>query len=292
MNNIIQYTGNIIILGRSNVGKSTLLNTILGKKISITAAKVQTTRNKIAGIKTINNFQFIYYDTPGIYKHPVNKFGMLLSKYALNACYNSDVIIFVIGTIWNDDDEFILQYLRKIKITIILIINKIDLLNNKTNLLSYIDFLRKKLNFAAIIPISAIKNINITNVEKEISKYLPEKSFFFPKEQYTDKDQYFLASEIIREKLTRFLGQELPYSISVEIEKLIIKNNIVTIFAIIYVERYGQKIIIIGSRGNMLKKIATIARQDLEKLFMQKVYLQVWVKIRKKWTNNIELLHN
>lgn len=288
MNNIQTHCGHIAIIGRSNVGKSTLINKIIEKKISITARKTQTTRHRTIGIKTNDNYQFIYIDTPGISKIINKKLNKYMNDEAINSFLGVDIILLVVaGTIWQSDDNFVLQTLKTIDIPIILIINKIDLVSPKKLLLEYIKEISVKKNFSSIIPLSAKNNINIDLIEKEIKKLLPISNFLYPIDQKTVHNDKFLASEIIREKLIRFLGQELPYSIAVIIDDMhIALNNILVINATIYVERHGQKIIVIGNNGMKLKEIGSAARHDLEILFLNKVFLKLWVKVKKNWTQD------
>jgi len=287
------HAGYIAILGRPNVGKSTLLNKILGSKVSITARKSQTTRHKILGIKTQLNYQAIYVDTPGIHEKNKSLLNHYMNKTALSVLYDVDVIIFmVVGTMWQEADEFVLRTLTKVKCPVVLAINKIDLIRDKKNLLGYIKKISEKYPFNAIVPLSAEKGNNLDALEGLVVKLLPSNPFFFPGEQITDRDKKFLASEIIREKLTRFLGQELPYVVSVMVDNLEVKKGIMAIAATIYVERQGQKIIIVGKKGEILKKIGMLARRDLETLFSCKIFLQLWVKVKTKWTHDEKLLQH
>jgi GTPase len=292
MNNSIKtHAGYIAILGRTNVGKSTLLNSILAKKISITANKVQTTRQKILGVKTAGNYQAIYVDTPGIHEKSESKLNAYMNQEALSSVGDVDVIVFMIaGSKWLEEDEFVLKAIAKSKAPVILAINKIDLVTQKKNLLGFIEKVNAKYKFTAVVPISAEKGINVEALEKEIIKLLPQNHFFFPPEQKTDRNDKFLAAEIIREKLTRFLGQELPYALTVLIDQMESKKKVISISATIYVERPGQKSIIIGKGGELLKKIGMLARKDMEKFFGEKVYLQLWVKVKAKWTDDERLL--
>lgn len=285
------YAGYVAILGRPNVGKSTLLNKILGKKISITARKPQTTRYKILGVKTGGDFQTIYVDTPGLHNKNQCMLNRYMNRTALSALSGVDVIIFMVaGTIWHKGDEMVLQILRKVNCPVVLVINKIDIVKQKKQLLECIQNINKKREFTAIIPLSAKNDTNFLTLEQAVQKLLPESPFFFPPEQMTDRNDRFLAAEIVREKLTLFLGQELPYALSVIVEQLEIKKDIMQIAAIIYVERKGQKAIIIGKNGEGLKKIGTLARKDMENLFARKVFLQLWVKVKGGWTDDKKLL--
>ena len=284
------YAGYIAIIGRPNVGKSTLLNRILGRKVSITARKAQTTRHKILGIKTIANWQAIYVDTPGLQNKIRSRLSHYMNMAALSVLTDVDVVIVVVGTIWRQEDELVLQSLRKISCPVILVINKIDMVKQKKQLLESIQQMSQKHQFAAVVPLAAQNGVNLPALEQEVQKVLPRNPFFFSAEQITDQDDKFLIAEIIREKLTRFLGEELPYVLSVVIDQLVTKSNVLRIAATIYVERRGQKIIILGKNGEGLKRIGTLARKELENLFSQKVFLQLWVKVKNDWTNNQLLL--
>lgn len=287
MNTLKTHAGYVAILGRPNVGKSTLLNQILGKKISITSRKPQTTRHKILGIKTTGNFQAMYVDTPGLHNKNEKMLNRYMNKAALSMLSDVDVIVFMVaGTVWREEDEMVLQILRQAKCPIILAINKVDLVAQKERLLECIKNISQKLKFTAVVPLSAQNGTNVSMLEEAVQKLLPESPFFFPSEQKTDRNNNFLVSEIVREKLTRFLGQELPYSISVVVDQMEVKKNIMHILATIYVERDGQKAIIIGKSGEVLKKVGTLARKDMEELFAQKVFLQLWVKVKSGWTDD------
>lgn len=292
INNAIKtHAGYVAIIGRPNVGKSTLLNQILGKKVSITSRKPQTTRHKIVGIKTADNFQTIYVDTPGLHNKNERMLNRYMNKAALSLLSDVDVIIFMVaGTVWREEDEMVLQILSKASCPIILAINKIDLVAQKDKLLECIKTISQKIKCTAIVPISAQNNINILSLEETVRKLLAESPFYFPPEQITDRDNKFLISEIIREKLTRFLGQELPYILSVGIDQMLLKKNIMHVVATIYVERDGQKVIIVGKNGDVLKKVGILARKDIENLFAQKVFLRLWVKVKTGWTDNKLLL--
>jgi len=291
MNTLKTHAGYVAILGRPNVGKSTLLNRILGKKISITSRKPQTTRHKILGIKTTGNFQTIYVDTPGLHNKNERMLNRYMNKAALSMLSDVDVIIFMIaGTIWCEEDEMVLQILQRANCPVILAINKIDIVAQKEQLLECIKTIGQKRKFNTIIPLSAQDGTNVLSLEEAVQKLLPESPFYFPPEQLTDRDNKFLVAESIREKLTRFLGQELPYAISVVVDQMVVRQNIMHIAATIYVERDGQKVIIIGKGGEVLKKVGTLARKDMEELFAQKVFLKLWVKVKSGWTDDKTLL--
>ena len=288
------YCGFIAIVGRPNVGTSTLLNKILGQKISITSRKAQTTRHRIVGIKTEGGYQEIYVDTPGLHIEEKRAINRLMNRAASSAITDVDLVIFVVdGTHWNDDDEMVLNKLRKTKVPVVLAINKIDNIKNKDDLLPFITEISQKFNFADIVPISAEKGNNLVAIEKIVRKSLRPGIHHFPEDYVTDRSQRFMASEIIREKLMRFMGEELPYSVTVEIEQFKVnERGTYEINGLILVERDGQKKIVIGRKGEKLKKIGTEARLDMERLFDNKVHLELWVKVKSGWADDERALRS
>ncbi|RDE95460.1 GTPase Era [Aggregatibacter aphrophilus] len=288
------YCGFIAIVGRPNVGKSTLLNKILGQKISITSRKAQTTRHRIVGIKTEGVYQEIYVDTPGLHIEEKRAINRLMNRAASSAITDVDLVIFVVdGTHWNDDDEMVLNKLRKTKVPVVLAINKIDNIKNKDDLLPFITEISQKFNFADIVPMSAEKGNNLDAIEKIVRKSLRPGVHHFPEDYVTDRSQRFMASEIIREKLMRFMGEELPYSVTVEIEQFKVnERDTYEINGLILVERDGQKKIVIGRKGEKLKKIGTEARLDMERLFDNKVHLELWVKVKSGWADDERALRS
>ncbi|TYB12091.1 GTPase Era [Aggregatibacter actinomycetemcomitans] len=288
------YCGFIAIVGRPNVGKSTLLNKILGQKISITSRKAQTTRHRIVGIKTEGAYQEIYVDTPGLHIEEKRAINRLMNRAASSAISDVELVIFVVdGTHWNDDDEMVLNKLRKTKAPVVLAINKIDNIKNKDDLLPFITEISSKFNFADVVPISAEKGNNINVLEQIVRKSLRPDIHHFPEDYVTDRSQRFMASEIIREKLMRFMGEELPYSVTVEIEQFKVnERGTYEINGLILVERDGQKKIVIGHKGEKLKKIGTEARLDMERLFDNKVHLELWVKVKSGWADDERALRS
>lgn len=286
--------GYVAIIGRPNVGKSTLLNRFIGEKISITSRKPQTTRQKILGIKTYNQTQIVFVDTPGLHKTGAGKQNALnryMNKTATSVMKDVELILFVVeGTHWQEEDEWIFNRIKNAKCPVILVINKSDNVIPKEILLPHIEKLSQRFTFANIVPVSAHKGTNLDKLEAEITQLLPESPFFYFPEQITDQPQQLRIAEIIREKLIKSLGQELPYATSVVVEQLKQENEILHINATIFVEREGQKIIILGKNGVKMKQIATSARLDLEKVLQQKVFLQIWVKIKKRWTDDEKAL--
>ncbi|MGP1939447.1 MAG: GTPase Era [Arsenophonus sp. ET-DL9-MAG3] len=281
MSNEKTHCGFVTIIGRTNVGKSTLLNKLLGQKISITSRKPQTTRHQIIGIDTKYNYQTIYIDTPGLNIEKNNRINCLINRSVSNSIFDVELIIFVVeGTRWTINDEIVINKLRHLSCPILLAINKIDNLIDKTSLLPYIKFLSKQMNFLYIVPISAKKNNNIDTIIKIIHQHIPESAHHFPANCITDRSQYFMASEIIREKLMRFLGDELPYSVTVKIERFIVNElGFYNIYGLILVKKNNHKKIIIGNKADKIKKISIEARVDMKKFFSTKIYLKLWVKV-------------
>ena len=293
MEKMKSYCGFISIIGKPNVGKSTLLNKLIGEKISITANKPQTTRYKILGIKTVANKQAVYIDTPGICLKNYSKLNKLMNKAAKSSLKDVDLIMFVVESLhWNSQDEAVLHEIKKIKKTlpVFLLLTKLDLVPDHKLLLPEIKKLSEKYNFTEIFPISVRKNINVTALEEKIFNTLPQAPHYFLN-SITDRNLNFRATEIIREKLIRNLNQELPYALNVEIINVITKpKNTYKIDAVIWVEKIGQKKIVIGENGSKLKTIGTQSRVDLEKLFNKKIFLTLWVQVKSNWTDNTDNL--
>ena len=282
-----QRCGYVAIVGRPNVGKSTLLNFILGMKLSITSRKPQTTRHQIIGVKTTGNVQAIYVDTPGIHKRRGTAINKYMNRAATSLLNDVDVILFLVQVNkWTEEDQAIIEKLQSVSCPVVLVVNKMDKLEDKKQLLPLIKELSAHYDFAEIIPVSALNGANVDTLEQKLSLLLPENEQFYPDDQVTDRSMRFLASEIIREKLIRELGQELPYTSTVNIDKYDEDEKIVRIHATIYVESAGQKAIIIGKKGARLKSIGTKAREDISKMIESKVYLNLWVKVREGWSND------
>lgn len=281
--------GYVAIIGKPNVGKSTLLNTILGEKVSIVTEKPQTTRNKIIGIKNFPDAQIIFIDTPGIHR-PKHKLGQFMVKQSYEAMDIVDIIVFMVEPEPLKEAELlIIEKLKKFNKPVILVINKIDTIA-KQNLLPLIDIYKDWHPFKEIIPISALKSDGVQNLLEIIISYLPEGQKLYPEDMLTDQMERFMVSEFIREKIMKYTMDEIPYSVAVQIERWEETKKLIKISANIYVEREGQKIIIIGKKGERLKKIATEARLEIEKFLGTKVFLEVWVKVRKKWRQKDMLL--
>ncbi len=286
------YCGYVAIIGRPNVGKSTLLNHYLGQKISITSRKPQTTRHRLLGIKTKGNTQIIYVDTPGLHKRQHNAMNRYLNRAATSSIVGVDAIVWLVEALqWTEEDSFVLNTLANISSPIILGVNKIDKVSDKNALLPYLEKVATKLDFTDIVPISASKGHNLVELEAKIVQLLPVSIPLFPEDQITDRSERFLAAELIREKLVRRLGEELPYRITVQIEHFSNEKNLTHISALIWVERQGQKVIVIGKKGKGLKSVGIEARKDMELMLGCKVYLQLWVKVKQGWCDDERALH-
>lgn len=286
-------SGYVALLGRPNVGKSTLLNRLLAQKISITAPKPQTTRHAILGIKTLPDTQIVYVDTPGLHRHARRAMNRYLNRAASSVLSYVDVVVLMMAAPrWTDEDEEALRRLADYPGPVLLAVNKVDLVADKTRLLPLLQTLSGKRRFAEIIPISAQAGTNLAALETAIAALLPEAEFLFPEDQVTTASERFLAAELIREKLTRYLRQELPYALTVDIERFQDTDHRLHIDAVIWVERPGQKGIIIGNQGAVLKTIGRQAREDMEKIFDRRVYLRTWVKVREGWSDDERALRS
>jgi GTP-binding protein Era len=288
------HCGFIAIVGRPNVGKSTLLNQILGQKVSITSKKPQTTRHRILGIDTDGAYQTIYVDTPGLHQEEKRAINRLMNRAATSSIGDVEMVLFVVeGTRWTSDDDHVLSKLQHLRCPVVLVINKIDLLNDKEELLPHIQMVAQKMNFADILPLSAEKGTNVDKIRTMARALLPVGEHHFPDDYITDRSSRFMASEIIREKLMRFLGEELPYSVTVEIERFKVEaDGLFHINGLILVERDGQKKMVIGNKGEKLKTIGTEARMDMERLFETRVFLELWVKVKSGWADDERALRS
>jgi len=285
-------TGYIAIIGRPNVGKSTLLNKLLQQKISITSKKAQTTRFRINGILTDQQTQFIFVDTPGFQTQYTNRLNAVMNRVVMQCMQDVNVILFVIEAMHFDQrDLTVLKILPK-NIPVILVINKIDKLADKNQMLPFLNDMAKVFEFATIIPVSAMHQIQLTELLNTIRTYLPVDQPLYDKDEITDRSERFIAGEFIREKLFRLIGDEIPYSTSVVVDQFKLEDNLHKIYATILVEKANQKAIIIGKKGEKLKLIASQARKDMELFFGEKVYLEVWVKVKSGWADNESVLRN
>ncbi|MBO1530311.1 GTPase Era [Psychrobacter sp. F1192] len=291
--------GYVAIVGRPNVGKSTLMNHLLGQKLSITSRKPQTTRHRIHGILTTDEMQAVFVDTPGIHHNEVRAINERMNKAALSALVDVDLVLFVVDSDqWRDDDLLTLQKLGETDLTIVLVINKADTLSDKGTLLPLIETFSDSFDFADIVPVSALKNQNLDRLEEVIASHLPTALPIYDLEQITDRSERFLASEIIREKIMRSSGDEVPYDLTVQIDQFKDepahkdpktgrpRKACTFIDATIYVERSGQKAIVIGDKGQRIKQVGIDARKDMEQLFDKKIMLTLWVKVKRGWSDD------
>ncbi len=285
--------GYVALIGRPNVGKSTLMNHLLKQKISITSRKPQTTRHSILGINTSEAGQAIYVDTPGMHDNQKRALNRHLNRTAETTLLGVDVIVWLLdGLFWHEYDEVIFKKLQQAGLPVILAVNKIDKLVEKDAILAFFADAQQRFPFEHLVPISALKRTNLDLLEGLIMDMLPTRDWIYPEDQITDRPERFLVAEIIREKLTRRLGAELPYVMTVEIERYEENPEITKIYAIIWVEKASQKNIVIGKDGDMLKNVGTDARHDIERLIDQKVYLQLWVKVKSGWSDNERALQS
>ncbi|ACH65605.1 GTPase Era [Aliivibrio fischeri] len=290
-----QHCGFIAIVGRPNVGKSTLLNQILGQKISITSRKPQTTRHRIMGVDTDGDYQAIYVDTPGLHIEEKRAINRLMNRAANSSLSDVNLVLFLVdGTHWTPDDEMVLNKLKKSEFPTVLLVNKVDNVKDKKDVMTHLQEMTEKMDFVDVVPISAKTGSNVDVVHKLVREHLPKAVHHFPEEYVTDRSQRFMASEIIREKLMRFTGEELPYSVTVEIERFDYnpKMDGFHINGLILVERHGQKKMVIGKNGEKIKTIGREARIDMEGLFDRKVYLELWVKVKSGWADDERALRS
>jgi len=286
----IFHSGFISIVGRPNVGKSTLLNHLVGQKISITSRKAQTTRHRITGILTEEQTQFVFVDTPGFQTQYLNTLNKGLNRVVTSSLRDVNVVLFVIEARHFDERDRQVMNLLPTTIPVILVINKVDNMEHKNELLPFIQDIAKERHFAAIVPVSAKQNNQLDTLLDAVRPYLPEGEKIYPEDEVTDRNERFLAAEIVREKVFRFTGEELPYSVSVVIEQFKLEGKLRRINAAILVDKDAHKAMLIGAKGEKLKEIATQARLDMEKLFDGKVFLEVWVKVRSGWADSPQML--
>lgn len=283
-------SGYIAIVGRPNVGKSTLLNNLVGEKISIVSRKAQTTRHRIVGIRTDPDAQYVFVDTPGFQTRFSNALNRAMNRGVTQTLADVDVVFFVIEAgRFDAKDEAVLRLLPA-DAPVILVVNKTDRIKDKAGLLPFLAQVAQKREFAAVVPVSAAKGHQTDALLQEARRYLPHTELLFPEDELTDKSERFLAAEYIREKLFRLLGDELPYAATVEIEKFEVEGRLRRIYAAIVVDKDSHKAMVIGKGGHALKRIASEARQDMERLFGAKVYLEVWVKVKSGWADDERLL--
>ena len=292
-------TGYVAIVGRPNVGKSTLMNHLLGQKLSITSRKPQTTRHRIHGILSNDEMQAVFVDTPGIHRNEVRAINERMNKAAVSALVDVDLVLFVVDSDqWRDDDLLVLQKLGDTNLTVVLVINKADTLKDKGSVLPLMETFNDSFDFADIVPVSALKNQNLDRLQEVIASHLPVAAPIYDTEQITDRSERFLASEIIREKIMRSAGDEVPYDLTVQIDGFKDeaahidpktgrpRKACTFIDATIYVERSGQKAIVIGDKGQRIKQVGMDARKDMEQLFDKKIMLTLWVKVKRGWSDD------
>ncbi|GLQ73773.1 GTPase Era [Vibrio penaeicida] len=290
-----QHCGFIAIVGRPNVGKSTLLNQLLGQKISITSRKPQTTRHRIMGVDTEGDYQAIFVDTPGLHIEEKRAINRLMNRAANSSLSDVNLVFFLVdGTHWTNDDEMVFTKLSKSNFPVVLCVNKVDNVKDRNEVMLHMQSLSEKMDFVDVVPISAKHDKNIDVLRKHVREHLPKATHHFPEEYVTDRSQRFMASEIVREKLMRFTGEELPYSVTVEIERFDYnpETDGFHINALILVERTGQKKMVIGKGGEKIKTIGREARLDMEELFERKVYLETWVKVKSGWADDERALRS
>lgn len=286
--------GLVALVGRPNVGKSTLLNFLLEQKLSITSRKPQTTRQQVLGVKTVGSDQMVFVDTPGLHRNEPKAINKAMNRSATSAMSDVDLVLFLIDRgKWTDEDSWVLQKIESARAPVALVINKVDLLDNLNTLLPELESLQSRANFAGVFPVSALRQKNLDVLESFVREQLPAGYHLFPEGQITNRTERFLAAELIREKIIRQLGDELPHTSAVEIEAFRSdERGVLHINAIIFVERDGQKPIVIGTGGSRLRSIGTDARRDMEKAFDQKVMLKLWVKVKSGWSDDIRALRS
>lgn len=279
--------GFIALAGRPNVGKSTLLNTLVGSKVSIVTPKVQTTRHRIRGVHTEGDCQWVFVDTPGIHSGAKKALNKHLNRTALASVAEVDLTVLIVEAgRWTEEDQRVLSSLRESGVPLAVVVNKIDLLARKDRLLPYIEEMDQRGDFAFIVPLSARKRDNVERLLSSARPWLPASPFLFPEEQTTDRDERFQVAEAVREKLVMMLHQEIPYAVSVTVDDFQRNRGTLHVRATIWVEREAQKSIVIGQRGAVLKEVGTRARKELEKRFGEKVNLRLWVKVRRDWSRD------
>lgn len=285
--------GYIAIVGRPNVGKSTLLNHLVEQKISVTSRKPQTTQHNITAIKTQGPVQMVFVDTPGMHRGQKKAINRYMNRVAAAATIDVDVVLFIVDRdIWTDEDNWVLEQIKSGSDKVLVLVNKVDKIESREKLLTHFQFLQNTLSPSAIIPLSALKGQNLDLLQTEIIRRLPEGEHLFPEDQVTDRSSRFMAAELIREKIVRQLGAEIPYQVAVEIEEFKAEGKLLNIAAVILVERDGQKRILIGENGARLKSIGKAARLDMESMFESKVMLKLWVKVKAGWSDSDRALRS
>lgn len=279
--------GMVAVIGRPNVGKSTFINSVMGRKVSIVTAKPQTTRHRILAVLTEAKQQIIFVDTPGLHRKSGKAMNRLMNRTAANALADADLVLFVSdATHWTPEDDDVLKRLKTCRAPVIALLNKIDKVHPKERLLDGIQLMSARFDFAEIVPVSAMKSDNLDHLLKMIPPFLPESPALFPEDMRTDRSDEFHIAEIIREKLTLMLHQEMPYGLTVQVERMVQEEKGVAINAVIWVERDSQKGIAVGKNGSVLKKVGRSARLEIAELLGQAVHLEMWVKVKSNWADN------
>ncbi len=279
--------GLVAVIGRPNVGKSTFINAVMGRKVSIVTAKPQTTRHRILAVHTTKKQQIIFVDTPGLHRKSAKAMNRLMNRTASNALADADLVLFVSdATYWTAEDDDVLKRLKSCKAPVIALLNKTDKVHPKEKLLDGLQLMSARFDFAEIVPVSAAKHDNLDHLLKMIPEFLPESPPLFPEDMKTDRSDEFHVAEIIREKLTLMLHQEMPYGLTVQVERMVQEEKGIGINAVIWVERDSQKGIAVGKNGSVLKKVGRSARLEIAELLGQAVHLELWVKVKTNWADN------
>ncbi len=281
------------VIGRPNVGKSTMINAIMGRKVSIVTAKPQTTRHRILAVHTTDSSQIIFVDTPGLHRKAGKAMNRLMNRTAANALLDADVVLFVSdATRWTSEDDDVLKRLKSCNAPVIALLNKVDKVHPKEKLLDALALMNARHEFAEIVPVSALQNDNLDELVAMLPPFLPESPPLFPEDMHTDRSDEFHAAETIREKLTLMLHQELPYGLTVQVERFVEEESGIAINAVIWVERDSQKGIVVGKNGKVLKKVGRAARLDISEQAGRPVHLELWVKVKTNWADNEKDLMN
>ncbi|AXK72301.1 GTPase Era [Lysobacter sp. TY2-98] len=287
MNAAPHRAGHVAVIGRPNVGKSTLVNALVGAKISITSNRPQTTRHRLLGIATFPEGQLLLVDTPGLHREQKRAMNRMMNRAARGALEGVDAAVLVVQAgRWDDEDSLAYDTLKAAGVPVVLVVNQVDRLKDKTALLPYLAKVSAGRDFAGVHPISALKKIGLNELVRTMLSLVPEQDALYGEDEITDKSQRFLAGEMVREQLMRQLGDELPYATTVEIERFVVDGALLRIGAVIWVERDGQKAIVIGKGGERLREIGARSRQQMEKLFDSKVFLETWVRVREGWSDD------
>jgi GTP-binding protein Era len=287
MNASAHRAGHVAVIGRPNVGKSTLVNALVGAKVSITSSRPQTTRHQLLGIATFPEGQLLLVDTPGIHREQKRAMNRWMNRAARGAIEGVDAAMLVVRAgQWDDEDALAFDALRNAGVPVVLVVNQVDRLKDKSALLPYLAKVSEGREFAAVHPISALKRKGLEALVRDVLALVPEQPALYEEDEITDKSQRFLAGELVREQLMRQLGEELPYATTVEIERFVVDGVLLRIGAVIWVERDGQKAIVIGKGGERLREIGAKSRQQMERLFGAKVFLETWVRVREGWSDD------